>query len=85
MTVDVTAIWKAVADTTWGGNSHCVAGSLGGYGTNKMTKRELSIEDKVLSRRMNQWRRGLRAQDYPLDVRTDLRNAKIMADGFMWP
>ena len=37
MTVDVTAIWKAVADSTWGGASKCIAGSVatdttGGYG-----------------------------------------------------
>jgi len=37
MTVDVTAIWKAVADLTWGGASECIAGSVatdttGGYG-----------------------------------------------------
>lgn len=84
MTVDVTAIWKAVADTTWGGKSHCVAGSLGGYGT-KMAKRELTAEDRVLSKRMKAWRRDLRIQDYPLDVRTDLRNLKLMGDGIMWP
>lgn len=84
MTVDVTAIWKAVADTAWDDKSHCVAGSIGGYGT-KMAKRELSVQDRVVSRRMNQWRRELKAQDYPLDVRTDLRNAKLMGDGIMWP
>ena len=37
MTVDVTVIWKAVADPTWGGASKCIAGSVatdttGGYG-----------------------------------------------------
>lgn len=85
MTVDVTAIWKAVADTTWGGKSHCVAGSLGGYGTSQLAKREFTAEDRVLSKRMKQWRREMRAQDYPLDVRTDLRNAKFMGDGIMWP
>jgi hypothetical protein len=68
MTVDVTAIWKAVADTTWGGVSHCVAGDLGGYKTLK--KRELSVNDKALSRRMNAWRRDLSAKDYPMDVFT---------------
>lgn len=83
MTVDVTSIWKAVADSSWGGKSHCVAGELGGYKT--MAKRELTVEDKVLSRRMSQWRRGLREQDYPLDVFTDLNAAEFLADGFMWP
>jgi hypothetical protein len=85
MTVDVTAIWKAVADSTWGGKSHCIAGSLGGYKTNKMAKRELTVQDKVLSRRMHAWRRELSAKDYPLDVFTDLRNNKLGGDGIMWP
>jgi hypothetical protein len=85
MTVDVTAIWKAVADTTWGGKSHCVAGGLGGYATNKMAKRELTVEDKVLSKRMHAWRRDLSAEDYPLDVFTNLRGVKLQGDGMMWP
>jgi len=85
MTVDVTAIWKAVADSTWGGKSHCVAGSLGGYATNKMVKRELTVQDKVLSRRMHAWRRDLSAKDYPMDVFTDLRGRKLHGDGIMYP
>lgn len=85
MTVDVTAIWKAVADTAWGGKSHCIAGSLGGYATNKMVKRELTVEDKVLSRRMHAWRRDLSAGDFPLDVYTDLRDIEFKGDGVMWP
>jgi hypothetical protein len=86
MTVDVTAIWKAVADTTWGAKSHCIAGDLGGYSTgSKLAKRELSVHEKNLSRRMHQWRRELREQDYPLDVFTNLREAKLNGDGIMWP
>ncbi|KZM19878.1 serine-type peptidase [Ascochyta rabiei] len=86
MTVDATAIWKAVADSTWGGKSHCIAGDLGGYSTgSKLGKRELTVQDKVLSRSMHQWRRELREQDYPLDVFTDLRKAKLGGDGIMWP
>ncbi len=83
MTYDVTAIWKAAADTAFNGNSHCIAGSIGGYG--KMAKRSPTIEDRALSRKMHQWRRSLNAHQYPLDVRTDLRNMKIMGDGFMMP
>ncbi|KAF2132372.1 hypothetical protein P153DRAFT_421326 [Dothidotthia symphoricarpi CBS 119687] len=83
MTVDVTAIWKAAADSTWGGKNHCIAGELGGY--KKMAKRELTVQDKVLSRRMHQWRRTLRAEDYPLDVFTDMSTSNFMPDGFMWP
>lgn len=86
MTVDVTAIWNAVAGTTWGGKSHCVAGSLGGYGNGTgYVKRELTHADRVLSKRMKAWRRELKAEDYPLDVRTDLRKAKLVGDGIMWP
>lgn len=86
MTVDATAIWKAVADSTWGGKNHCIAGSLGGYSTgSKLAKRELNVHDKVLSKRMHQWRRDLKEQDYPLDVFTDLRGLKLGGDGIMWP
>jgi hypothetical protein len=75
MTVDVTAIWKAVADSTWGHVNHCIAGGLGGY--KKLAKKELTVQDKVLSKRMHAWRRDLSAEDYPLDVFTD----SSMADG----
>jgi hypothetical protein len=85
MTVDVTAIWKAVADSTWGGVNHCVAGDLGGYATNKMAKRELTVADKVLSKRMHAWRRDLSAKDYPMDVFTDLRDRRLQGDGIMYP
>ncbi|EUC42279.1 hypothetical protein COCMIDRAFT_103941 [Bipolaris oryzae ATCC 44560] len=85
MTVDITAIWKATADTAWGGKSHCIAGDFGAYPTNSLTKRELSGREEALSKRMKQWRRELAPKDYPLDVRTDMRKAKIMGDGVMWP
>lgn len=84
MTVDVTAIWKAVADTAWGEKSHCVAGSLGGYSTGK-AKRELTIEDRALSRRMHAWRRDLKAEQYPLDLYTDLKGMDLNRKGIMWP
>jgi hypothetical protein len=83
MTVDVTAIWKAVSDSAWGGKSHCVAGELGGYKTNKMAKREMTVQDKVLSRRMKAWRRELKAEDYPLDVFTDESVMEINGNGLM--
>lgn len=84
MTVDVTAIWKAVADSTWGSVSHCVAGDLGGYPT-RMAKRELSVSERSHSKRMADWRAGLKAADYPLDVRTDLSQAHFDGNGIMWP
>jgi hypothetical protein len=85
MTVDVTAIWKAVSDTAWGGKSHCVAGRLGGYATNKMAKREMTVQDKLLSRKTHAWRRNLSEADYPLDLYTDLTGITKRGDGIMWP
>jgi hypothetical protein len=85
MTVDVTAIWKAVADSAWGGVSHCVAGSLGGYSTSRMAKRELSLSERSHSKRMQAWRQDLKEADYPLDVRTDLRGVNFDVNGIMWP
>jgi hypothetical protein len=85
MTTDVTAIWKAVADSAWGGESKCVAGELGGGYKKTRVKRAQTAQDKVLSRRMHAWRRDLSASDYPLDVYTDLRGANLDANGVMWP
>ncbi|KAF2034351.1 hypothetical protein EK21DRAFT_56424 [Setomelanomma holmii] len=83
MTVDVTAIWKAVSDSAWGGKSHCVAGELGGYKTIKMAKREMTVMDRVFSKRMHAWRRDLRAENYPLDVFTDETAMEVAGDGLM--
>lgn len=84
MTVDVTAIWKAVADSAWGGKSHCVAGDLESDGKRRV-RREMTVQERSLSRRMHQWRRSLSVADYPLDVYTDLRGANLDAMGVMWP
>ena len=83
MTVDVTAIWKAVADSAFGGTNHCISGSLGGY--RKMAKREMTAEDIALNKRMHEWRRDLSAEHYPLDLYTDLRGADLSRRGIMWP
>lgn len=84
MTVDVTAIWGAVAETAWGGKSHCVAGSLGDDDSDGYDKRDLTLEDRASSKKMRQWRSGLRASDYPLDLRPDMRETGVHADGMMW-
>ncbi|KAF2741312.1 hypothetical protein EJ04DRAFT_423133 [Polyplosphaeria fusca] len=84
MTVDVTAMWKAVADTTWGGKSHCVAGGLGDYGK-RMTKRDLTWSEKELSKRRQQWKRSLSIGDYPMNVFTDLRRASLDGNAIMYP
>ncbi|KAL5119483.1 hypothetical protein ACEQ8H_002548 [Pleosporales sp. CAS-2024a] len=89
MTVDVTAIWKAVAETAWGGKSHCIAGSVGGHQTRSMLQKrrgsEQTVQDRVLSKRMQAWRSSLSAKDYPLDVFTDLSKGKLQGDGIMYP
>ncbi|KAL1591335.1 hypothetical protein SLS60_012079 [Paraconiothyrium brasiliense] len=86
MTVDVTAIWKAVADSAFGGESKCVAGSLDGYSTGtRRVKRELTMADRALSKRMHAWRRELKAEHYPLDVYTDLTGVDLNKKGIMWP
>ena len=56
LTIDVTNIWKAVADTAWGGKDHCFAGSLGGYKKNSLAKRELTVSESVLSKKISAWR-----------------------------
>lgn len=84
MTYDVTAIWKAVADSAWGEESHCIAGNLGGYGKRDV-KRELTWEDRALSKRMSEWKRSLSEADYPLDLYTDLSKLKFSGRGFMYP
>lgn len=73
MTYDVTAIWKAVADSAWGEKSHCIAGSLGGgYGTRSAkSKRLLTLQDRALERRIKAWRSAIAPSDYPLDLFTE--------------
>jgi hypothetical protein len=84
MTYDVTAIWKAVADSAFGGESKCVAGSLGKY-VKRSVKREMTVQDRVYSRSVHQWRRDLSAKNYPLDVYTDLSGMDLHRHGIMWP
>jgi len=85
MTIDVTNIWKAVADTAWGGKDHCFAGSLGGSQRNSLAKRELTVSESVLSKKISAWRNQLTRADYPLEVFTDLSMAKLGGDGIMYP
>ncbi|KAF2856628.1 hypothetical protein T440DRAFT_549982 [Plenodomus tracheiphilus IPT5] len=84
MTVDITAIWEAVAETAWGGKSHCIAGSIGGNGTTGYKKRDLTLEDRALGQRMREWRSELRVDDYPLDLRPDATERSVLANGMMW-
>ncbi|KAF2834644.1 hypothetical protein M501DRAFT_1000091 [Patellaria atrata CBS 101060] len=67
MTVDASAIWRAAADSTWGSESKCFAGDVGG---------ELTVGGRV--RKISSGRRSVPLRkrsidDYPLDVFTDDR------------
>ncbi|KAF2109265.1 hypothetical protein BDV96DRAFT_615929 [Lophiotrema nucula] len=89
MTVDVTAIWKAVADSAWGGKSHCIAGDLGsGYGggyKKRASNRQMSVEERSLVRRTEMWKRSRSVADYPMDVWTDLTKSNLDGNGIMYP
>ncbi|KAF9629447.1 Peptidase S41 [Lasiodiplodia theobromae] len=85
MTVDVTAAWKAVADSAWGyGESKCVAGGLGApqgnatYGAERRTRRSSSSLSQVRKRELVE-------SDYPLDLWTDLDGLDLRMDGYMMP
>lgn len=71
MTVNVTAIWKAVADSTWGGASKYITGSVatnttGGYGEH----------GRGLKRGVRRRATG-KIEDYPLDLYTDLKDTVL--------
>jgi hypothetical protein len=83
MTYDVTAIWKAVADSAWGGKSKCIAGSLGGY-RKREVKRQRTVSEKALERRTKMWRRSLSAEDFPLDLFTE-RSSTLTGNAIMYP
>ncbi|CAI6335867.1 unnamed protein product [Periconia digitata] len=85
MTVDATAIWKAAVDSAWGGESRCVAGSIESSSSRRSVKRELTVQDKLYSRSVRQWRRDLSSDQYPLDVFTDLKGLDLNKRGVMWP
>ncbi|KAF2084680.1 hypothetical protein K490DRAFT_48525 [Saccharata proteae CBS 121410] len=83
MTLDMTAAWKAAADSQWGGNSHCVAGTLGGKvmgkrsGEGLLTRRARA--EKKAKRDVSAHEKSL------LEVYTDLNLAQLTGDGFMLP
>ncbi|KAH9868303.1 hypothetical protein J1614_007375 [Plenodomus biglobosus] len=85
MTVDVTVLWEAVAETAWGAKSHCVAGGLGEADVELgwHGKREVRHEHehrhrhRALRRRMKGWRSELKVEDYPLDLRPDVKEMML--------
>lgn len=88
MTYDITAIWKAVADSAWGEKSRCIAGELeggsGGY-KKREVRREMTWEDRGLKRRTEMWKRSMSVDDYPMDLFTDLTKHTFTGRGFMYP
>ncbi|OCL15239.1 hypothetical protein AOQ84DRAFT_329766 [Glonium stellatum] len=79
MTVDVTAIWKAVADSTWGGSNKCIAGSVA-------TNFSHNHGDRRREQTNELWKRVVgNIEDYPLDLYTDLKNTVLSGDAIMLP
>lgn len=81
MTVDITAAWKTVADSAWGAQDACVAGSVATNGTSDgyyARKRTDAVRSMPLRRRSVE-------ADYPLDLYTDLDGVDMRSDGFMMP
>ncbi|KAF2197853.1 hypothetical protein GQ43DRAFT_423719 [Delitschia confertaspora ATCC 74209] len=91
MTVDVTNVWKAVADSAWGGKNRCVAGSLpGSNSTVPYRKHKRGTEfgrraAETIEKRRQQWKSTMSIQDYPMDVFTDLRRSSLDGDAIMYP
>ncbi|KAH7063548.1 hypothetical protein B0J12DRAFT_562125 [Macrophomina phaseolina] len=80
MTVDITAAWKAVADSAWGTRDACVAGSVATNGASAGLTRKRTGAVRSMPLR----KRAVEA-DYPLDLYTDLNGVDLRRDGFMMP
>ncbi|KAI8941481.1 hypothetical protein NX059_002699 [Plenodomus lindquistii] len=85
MTVDATAIWKAVADTAWRGVDNCVAGSLRDGRSKDATKRGRTLHNYAMSERIMNWRRQMRKEHFPLDVFTDVTMAGTTGNAILHP
>jgi hypothetical protein len=73
MTVDISAAWKSVADSAWGGKNKCVAGSAryGGYGNRRsILNGDMETLYDVSS---GLQKRDVAIEEYPLDLYTDPR------------
>ncbi|KAL9115960.1 MAG: hypothetical protein Q9227_000328 [Pyrenula ochraceoflavens] len=82
MTVDVTALWKTVADTAFNGQSACVAGNLTAPATRRSEKRHFASLPHVQRRDSAA---EMEALMNSLDVHTDLEKARLNGDGIMYP
>ncbi|KAF2741775.1 hypothetical protein M011DRAFT_497895 [Sporormia fimetaria CBS 119925] len=84
MVLDVTAIWKAVADIAWGGKA-CFAGGLSYNEKKKEDLRTPRAADIEWSEKVRIWRDGRKAEDYPLDNQADYGEREVNADAFAYP
>jgi hypothetical protein len=85
MTVDISAMWKAVADVKWLGKSECIAGSLEGqktYSSNwkKVVKR--GVTEKALAGSIPSYQ--MKALKQSLELETNTWIGRV-ADGVMVP
>ncbi|KAF2462385.1 hypothetical protein BDY21DRAFT_331256 [Lineolata rhizophorae] len=80
MTVDVTSLWKAAVDSTWGDETSCVDDQdLSAYGeTRRFSKRALNLHPTISSSRLAQL-------EASLELFTDLFSSKLDGDGIMFP
>ncbi|EUC43269.1 hypothetical protein COCMIDRAFT_7254 [Bipolaris oryzae ATCC 44560] len=79
MAVDITAIWKAVADSAWGWKNHCIDGNLQGWGRywrRELYERELTQHEKELSKRTREWRENLKPEDFAIDTNRRIHQAR---------
>jgi hypothetical protein len=82
MTVDVTALWKKVADVAWGGDC-CVAGAVGLSKKGLERKREESEPRRTSF--LNKRDVDVEALAAGMDMWTDLRGEKVVGNAYMMP
>ncbi|KAK7516335.1 hypothetical protein IWZ03DRAFT_423667 [Phyllosticta citriasiana] len=85
MTVDITAAWKAVADSAWGSTDWCVAGRVKANSTVRVHSNVASRYSRPAVIESVPIRQRARREDYPLDVYTDLRGQNLKKKGYMVP
>ena len=79
MVVDISVVWKTVADSAWAGKSYCSAGSLGSQDQSSrraLYRRELSQEEREHTEKVQAWRRNLKPEDFAVDTKVGRDIAK---------
>lgn len=85
MTVDITALWTAVADATWYGSDACVAGGLGNATTSGGRVRRSGEKRTGMKRSSSLTHAQMEALMQSLDVQTDPLKMGMRGDGLMLP